>query len=770
MWKKTLILALLALAVGQVPARAGEAVPGPEGAPLRLASFEQLLDDYFTAHVNLVAAHASGDTAQEAILLATKGNAIAIVKDRLFAAPGSAEYVADLKAIDRRFKEGASSAEAVYDLARALQMHWEREYGKPLLERRAAGEKRAWWGGLLIGAVPMIAHQIKFAGAAVKPYAGFWKSVVAKDYVVPALPFLGAFFSQTSARLTEGFIEDNIPAPPLAILDLGKPWDPTIDGETFAQSALRDIGGMALMTTTNTLLGVALKGLGQLRAASALEGPYVGTLVNIALYFAIDYGLKRGIEAYNTTKVRDALAANLVRIQDLDRQGAASSLVLYQEADLALDNALLLSKRVYRPMVELAQAYNTRLEELATRYGGGTPDHKKFSDRAAEKYVTKLRQLQTRKIVGQADQLVQQIVAALRHSGRSFLTTQADFLETLRFREDLLMPQAMQPGTRAPASPRAPASVRQPLSARRPASALPVSDPRVGSVYQAKQIAEAIDVYLDYDLNQSDRNRLETKETLLGGIAELTAGLPLPQYQDLLQRVIADYLATPMHRPDIEKLADRLSDKYRDRVEISARQAPLAMAKAAAALVLVAAALHHGPGQLEKLGEVVRPSAERLGEVLKRVGDVRALNYKLWILPTPKDILLMPVNIAAMIFNTAGFPVKHLSRWMRAAPGVGYTVASTLGVSVAAFDKLYLSTRADARATLAVAQVQLLAQLEARQKEALIADRAEDLALVRAELEHLREVAPASMHGCIEQLLAASAPSAPARSSEAPAA
>ena len=347
---------------------------------------------------------------------------------------GSPSYVEGLQAIDRRFEE---NQEAIYDLARALQLHWEREYGSRLIESRDEWIRKGSVVGRAGILLPAIYGAIPYLpGAKLVRHFGLIRLLI----VAETTGALGAL----SGQLTHGLLHQAIPLSPAHILHLGladSEWS-QLEDKHLVREIFKDLGLFYASAT-----GVS-KISARLLSKSGGVGGVKAKLLEVAAVLFVQYVggrlLDAGFEAWDYHRLHSELAQSLVRLNDPTlRQDVV---LFYQEADHAASLAVRLETTVNRPLQAAAVSYNQKLNHLSTRARPGSPDYlaasTELSNHLKEKVDTFLNK--PRKL--ESDQLLREVTESLKSAQKPFVMFQVELLETLIERSQWLRPLVSQEG------------------------------------------------------------------------------------------------------------------------------------------------------------------------------------------------------------------------------------------------------------------------------------------------------------------------------------
>ncbi len=381
-----------------------------------------LLTSYLKSHSELGRSIEQKDPLQQAVWIAERGKLVTDIIAAVYATPGSPDYLAALKAVDERFPE---NNEAVYDLARALQLHWEKEYGTRLIESRDEWIRKGSVAGRAGLLLPALYGAASFMPGAAKVAVHF--GMVRMLIMSEASGAAGSLVGQAA----HGFLHDSIPLSPAHIMRVGMPdgeWS-QVEDKHLVREALKDVG---LFYASIKIPGVA----------KIFKGPIKANLAQLAVTLLVQYVggkiLDAGFEAWDYHKLLAELAKSFERLQDPALR--ADVLLLYQETDHAVNTAIRLSSLVNRPMLAAADAYNSKVDDLPRSYPPASAEFLSRSRELSRKLGLKASKFlqSTRKV--ESDLLIHQVAESLKSAQKPYLGFQVEFLENLVERSQWLKP------------------------------------------------------------------------------------------------------------------------------------------------------------------------------------------------------------------------------------------------------------------------------------------------------------------------------------------
>ena len=352
-------LTLLALLSQPLTAFAGSEPSAPvcnqasEEANFFLAPFHKQVQVF-------IAAYYSGNRAQRAL------NASRIRK-QIFSHPGTPQYIEELEYID---SQAARSPEAVYFLAKALQLHWEARYeltlagnvqrdrNKPqnLSEKRDGRVHDAAKIGMDIGIAVAIA-----AMAAVcffKPQAApRWFSLIRQAYpVLPAIGLAGGV-GVAHAMNGAGYLVPNVPISPAHVMHLGIQTD---DYHYDDSTLVRDLAAFTVSAGVGIAVYDLLKAVRVLKYANAAATPAkvnpYAMVISIIVSMVAEEVVVSSIDAYEFWKLSGKVKESRAHLDEAMAQGDGTG--VYDGADALVHSAINLSTFINRPLMEAVNEYN----------------------------------------------------------------------------------------------------------------------------------------------------------------------------------------------------------------------------------------------------------------------------------------------------------------------------------------------------------------------------------------------------------------------------
>jgi hypothetical protein len=370
----------------------GAGIAPATDAPQSESSFDQVLRSYLRSY-------SSGSALQRALWLSR-------IKRRVFSQAGSEEYVRELRVIDSASR---LAPEAIYDLAKSLQLHWEASYAPQLGEvysrrARAGTEIGAMVGMAALGAA-MIARPLN---------APRYFRVVRQ-----LLPLAGAASGYSSAELLNhsGFFERNLPVAPAHVMHLGLSSD---ESHYDDQSLTRDILALTASVAAGTIAYDALKVVQATvwlnRAATPLKLNLLVLAGSLVVSYAVEKGVEKAVDQHELSRFRRALTQARARLdQDLAREDDAAS---YSDADALVAAAGNLARYMDRPLLDAFRAYTEDVAKASKRYGEETPRFERKLDQLTQdlsETVRKIRDREIHHLGGDYDQWVERYLVHVNH-------------------------------------------------------------------------------------------------------------------------------------------------------------------------------------------------------------------------------------------------------------------------------------------------------------------------------------------------------------------
>jgi hypothetical protein len=347
--KKTIAFTLVLLELAQLSGGSLAALAAP---PIDVADqvcvdpsqgeFAQQLRDYVAAY--------NADSHLRRTLLASR------IKKSVFANPGSPDYIEKLRYLDR---QAASSPDALYDLAKSLQLQWEARYGLGLGERQSLRVN----GGEKIGASVAI---IALGVAVLK------NPVNAPKYfrvVRWLLPIAGAAAGATVAEGLNytGWLDGHMPISPAHVMHLGiDENDFRMDDDTVMKTLASIGAGFAATELTYLILAARAARYVNLAATPAKINPIV-LVASIVIGIAIEQGVEYAIDEHQYSKFlgRVTDARDLV---DLGMNSGEDTQV-YTGADALLKGSSDLASYLNKPLIEAITEFNSSVADAAKDTG-----------------------------------------------------------------------------------------------------------------------------------------------------------------------------------------------------------------------------------------------------------------------------------------------------------------------------------------------------------------------------------------------------------------
>jgi hypothetical protein len=303
----------------------------------RNAELEQLLDDYVRAH-----------RASSAL---RKSRATKRVREKVFAAIGTPCYVNALQQIDARAR--TNSAE-IYELSRALQLHWEAQYAVGLGQRRTQRVERGTKIGAMIGMAAL--------GAAL-----FYRPSAAPRYfkiVRHLFPLAGvAGGNATAVALNQsGLMERNLPLAPAHVMRLG------IQTDEFE---LDDAGLTRELVTLTASIGAAgmaydvLKAVRVFRAINVASTPIkvhpVALVGSLVVGFVVEEGVGAAAHRYEYNRLIERLQSDRANFEAAASRGDDAAALSHSER--LVRSAAAIAAFLNAPIHEAIRSFDAEVAE-----------------------------------------------------------------------------------------------------------------------------------------------------------------------------------------------------------------------------------------------------------------------------------------------------------------------------------------------------------------------------------------------------------------------
>ena len=218
-----------------------------------------------------------------------KARTAALIRDFIFKAPDSPNYVKYLQYID---DQNSQHPEAIFDLAKDLQVHWEVRYAEPLFQTRNNRVSAATLSGTAVGVTALFAMSVVL----------IFKPTAAPKYfqmVRYLFPLTGTALGWTAGQALDrsGFLNGNTPPAPAHIMRLGIQTDEThLDADDLIREALPWL--ISIPVADFLVVTAATRILQTVKWTSRAATPFkIGTLLaGIVVSYALEKATDAGID------------------------------------------------------------------------------------------------------------------------------------------------------------------------------------------------------------------------------------------------------------------------------------------------------------------------------------------------------------------------------------------------------------------------------------------------------------------------------------------
>ena len=337
-----------------------------------------------------------------------RGVMVTRIKDALFNTAERPFYLSGLKYIDCQLSQ---DSEAIYDLARALQLHWEARFatgwGETRLSRTRAGAQIGVMSGTALGIAAIGALMIARPQLAGRYFSLFRRMIPvgvqrlasgalatttaqnAVQWGAPLLPLLGFGIGSVAGSQTvpsTSRLSASIPAAPAHVMHLG------IASDDYAYDSDHVYNEILAATVSGVAVTYALNAIRAARYANAAAtpaklNPWV-LLGSIALGVVVDYGAQAGVQHYEWSQFsgRELSARDQFLLGTRNHEPHS----LFTGAAALVASAKNLAQWINRPILEASQSYADRLERA-----GGTRASSSEQDRLMNEFRTQVNEALT---------------------------------------------------------------------------------------------------------------------------------------------------------------------------------------------------------------------------------------------------------------------------------------------------------------------------------------------------------------------------------------
>ncbi len=378
---RTLALAL-ALGVGLQPAllplaAAGdleqvcEALVAPDGSP----------ETEFMRNVRMyVGAYERRQSLQRALFTSR-------IKNTLFENVQTGGYVEGLRYIDA---QSTSHPEAIYDLAKSLQLHWEARYAMGMGLKRTERARTATKAGTVVGIVGLAASGILlfFRPSAAPKYFRIWRHL---------MPLAGAAAGYGTGRALHelGWLDEDTPLAPAHVMRLGINTDDYhYDDDTLVRDIVSLTAGVAatsMAISAYRYIRTGVKAVKYVNAAATPAKVHPLVLVgSIILGLIVEEGVEAAVDHYEHKGYKDRFTAQRDCMLQAYVNGEDER--IYSCADGLVRTAMNLASYYNRSINEAIQEYAGDVAEAAEDYGEGTPRFQEKLDKLTRELSDDIRE------------------------------------------------------------------------------------------------------------------------------------------------------------------------------------------------------------------------------------------------------------------------------------------------------------------------------------------------------------------------------------------
>jgi hypothetical protein len=341
--------------------------------------FKILVRDYVRAY--------GGDSRLGRALYASR------IKRAVFAHTGTQEYVEELRYID---SQAAAAPEAVYDLAKTLQLHWEARYAVGLGQRALDRQERRDTStkiGALVGIAGLGAAMIFRPQNAPRYF-------LVLRHLMPAAGFAaGRAIGQ--GLNASGLLEDRLPVSPAHVMELGIQTDEfAYDDDSLHRllfPAFAGVGASFAAYEAGVIAVNALRVVRAVRYANMAATPakihplvLVGSLV---VGFLVEKGVEDQIDRSEYARLTANVHAARAAIDAALRRG--DDAMAYSQADALARHVANLAAYINRPISEAVKGYAAEVAEAAQEHGEGSPRFRRELDELTRDLSSQVREALT---------------------------------------------------------------------------------------------------------------------------------------------------------------------------------------------------------------------------------------------------------------------------------------------------------------------------------------------------------------------------------------